>query len=109
MTAPYVVAPAALDDIDEAAVFIAERNPSAGHRLVDDLYDAFGMIAENPHLGHTRTDLTPLPVYFWTTFKRRYAIVYRKTTPLQIVRVLAWKRDVAAELDEESDGPPTVP
>lgn len=73
---------------------------------MDEIYDAFDMLARNPHLGHQRSDLTPLPVFFWTAFKS-YAVIYRKTDPLQIVRVLAWKQDVPTLLSDESGFAPS--
>lgn len=60
-------------------------------------YDAFAQLAEAPGIGHSRSDLTSLPVFFWTV-RDRYAVVYRKSQPLEIVRVLSWKRDVEALL-----------
>jgi plasmid stabilization system protein ParE len=101
VTARYDVSPVALDDIDAAAAFIAEKNVPAAERFVDEIYDTFEVLARNPHLGHRRSDLTPLPVFFWTALKR-YAVIYRKTDPLQIVRVLAWKQDVPTLLSDES-------
>ena len=100
MSAGYIVAPIALDDIDSAAGFIATRHPAAARYFVDELYEAFEWLGANPHRGHARPDLTRLPVFFWTVFRRRYAIVYRKGEPLQIVRVLAWRRNVVALLRE---------
>lgn len=101
MSARYDVSPVALDDIDAAAAFIAEKNVAAAERFVDQIYDAFEMLSRNPHLGHRRSDLTPLPVFFWTAL-RSYAVIYRKTDPLQIVRVLAWKQDVPTLLSDGS-------
>jgi plasmid stabilization system protein ParE len=83
--------------IDGAIAFLASKSIPAAERLLDELYDAFELLAQRPHLGHTRADLTAHPVFFWTAVGR-YAVVYRKTKPLQIVRVLDWRRDVAAVL-----------
>jgi plasmid stabilization system protein ParE len=100
VSAPYDVSPVALDDIDAAAAFIAEKSVPAAERFVDEVYDSFEKLARNPHLGHPRSDLTPLPVFFWTAFKG-YAVIYRKTEPLQIVRVLAWRQDLPTLLSDE--------
>jgi plasmid stabilization system protein ParE len=97
----YDVSPVALDDLDAAAAFIAEKSARAAERFLDEIYDSFEALAANPHLGHRGTDLTSLPVFFWTAFKG-YAVIYRKTEPLQVVRVLAWKQDVSALLSGES-------
>ena len=64
MSARYDVSPVALDDIEAAAAFIAEKNIPAAERFVDEIYDAFEMLARSLHLGHRRSDLTPLPVFF---------------------------------------------
>jgi antitoxin ParD1/3/4/toxin ParE1/3/4 len=101
VSARYEVSPIALDDIDAAATFISDKSIQAAERFVDAIYDAFDMLARNPQLGHRRSDLTSLPVFFWTAFKG-YAVIYRKTDPLQIVRVLAWKQDVPTLLSDES-------
>jgi plasmid stabilization system protein ParE len=101
VAARYDVSPVALDDIDAAAAFLADKSIHVAERFVDEIYDAFEKLARNPHLGHRRSDLTPLPVFFWTVLKG-YAVIYRKTDPLQIVRVLAWKQDVPTLLSDES-------
>jgi antitoxin ParD1/3/4/toxin ParE1/3/4 len=97
----YEVSPVALDDIDAAAAFISENSIPVAERFVDEIFDAFDMLARNPHLGHRRRDLTSRPVFFWTAFKN-YAVIYRKTDPLQSVRVLAWKQDLPTLLSGES-------
>jgi len=51
-----------------------------------------GKIAQNPHIGHRRQDLTDKPVLFWS--EGRYLIINNPArTPVEIVRVLhgAWK------------------
>ena len=101
MSRRYEVSPVALDDLDATAAFIAEKSTRAAERFLDEIYDAFEMLAANPPLGHRRTDLTSLPVFFWT-HSRGYAVIYRKAEPLQIVRVLAWKQDVATLLSNQS-------
>lgn len=105
----YVVSPVALDDIDEAAAWIEEHEgDAAADGLIDDFYAAFARLAELPGLGHRRPDITALPVHFWTV-RDRYAVVYRKATPLQIVRVLSWKRDVETMLQDQASPPPPGP
>ena len=48
-------------------------------------------VADNPGMGHRRQDLTDYDVFFWTALKR-YAVIYRKTVPIAIVRVISWRR-----------------
>jgi plasmid stabilization system protein ParE len=96
----YILAPAALADIDEIADFLAAVDPEAALKAVDAIYDGCELLAGRPHLGHARPDLTRHDVFFWG-IARRYAIVYRKAQPLQIVRVLAWRRDIERVLKDE--------
>jgi plasmid stabilization system protein ParE len=90
----YVVAPAAEADIDEIALYIATDNRAAADRFIDEVHATFRLLAENPHIGHVRTDLTDRPVRFWTV-KRHYMIIYRDRSPIEIVRVLSGYRDIA--------------
>ena len=78
-----------LGDIEGTAVVITARGVAAAERFVGRVYDAFDLLAGSPNLGHRRTDLTPLPV------------VFRKAEPPQIVRVVAWRRDVGRLLKGE--------
>jgi antitoxin ParD1/3/4/toxin ParE1/3/4 len=51
------------------------------------------MLADNPEVGHLRTDLAPEPLRFWTIYS--YMIIYRpETSPLQIIRILHGARDI---------------
>ena len=93
----YVVAPAAKADIDEIALYIAAADRAAAERFIDEIYDAFDLLALQPGLGHYRRDLTDRPVRFWTVM-RRYMIVYRDRSPIEIVRVLSGYRDIATLL-----------
>jgi len=106
VNADYVLAPAAQDDIDAEASYIADLlgEPAAGD-FIDRMHDALGRLAANPGLGHRRSDLTALPVHFWTVLGR-YAVVYRKRQPLEVVRVLGWKQDVPAILRRDDDAVP---
>jgi plasmid stabilization system protein ParE len=93
----YVVAPAAKADIDEIALYVAAADRAAAERFIEDIYDAFDLLALQPGLGHHRRDLTDQPVRFWTVM-RRYMIVYRDRSPVEIVRVLSGYRDIATLL-----------
>ena len=89
---PYSVAPLALDDLDGIHVYVEGiEDGDAADRAIDGLYDAFKKIADNPGMGHRRQDLTDYDVFFWTALKR-YAVIYRKTVPIAIVRVIPWRR-----------------
>lgn len=90
MSVGYVLAPAALADIDEIAEFLAMIDTELALQAVDMIHDGCAFLASRPNSGHARPDLTRHEVFFWSV-ATRYAIVYRKTQPLQIVRVLAWR------------------
>lgn len=64
-------------------------------------------LARHPLIGHKRSDITPLPVRFWTLPKYpNYAIVYRpETEPLQVVAILHGKRDLEEILEHRLPQP----
>lgn len=97
----YVLAPVALADIDEIAARIAEDNPDAARRFIDDIHDKFAFLARHPHAGHARPDLTDRPVFFWPV-RKTYAVIYRKTEPLQIIHVRRWRQDLLTLLADEA-------
>lgn len=96
MKSAYILSPAAVDDIDLAARSIIEflGDIAAAERFIDNIYDALDCLAKNPNLGHRREDLTALPVFFWNVLDR-YAVIYRKRQPLEVVRILPWKMEIA--------------
>ena len=96
----YVLTPLAKADIFDIWVYIAESSEDAADRVEQAIFDACAFIAESPLRGHTRPDLTPRSLRFWTlTRYPNYAIVYRPdTVPLQIVAVLHGKRNIECVL-----------
>ena len=89
----FVLTPAAEGDLLEIIEYLEGDSPDAVLRVVDALDEAMQRLAENPAIGHTRSDLTRADVRFWRVFK--YLVIYRPgTQPLQIVRVLHGRRDV---------------
>lgn len=93
MISKYYLSPAAEQDIEEVITYLAQENPAAAHAFLDSLYDAMENLADNPHLGHLREDLTDRPVKF-LLFKWHYFIIYKPISPLEIVRVLSGYRDL---------------
>jgi antitoxin ParD1/3/4/toxin ParE1/3/4 len=74
------------------------QSPYAAKTVLRELRTAFRALVKNPHLGHSRTDLTSKPYLFWPV--RSYLIVYRpETKPLEVVAVLHAKRDLPPHLD----------
>jgi plasmid stabilization system protein ParE len=94
----YVLSEQAVQDILEIVDYIEPQNTDAAERFEKDLHAALGVLVAFPGVGRQRSDLTDLPVRFWPLHKR-YLIVYRPTTPLEIIRVLSGYRDIAALLD----------
>jgi plasmid stabilization system protein ParE len=93
----YFLSSVAEQDIDEIVSYIIHENPNAALRLLDALYEAMDILAENPMLGHKREDLTDKPVRFWP-FKWHYLIIYSDWAPIEIVRVLSGYRDISSLL-----------
>jgi len=93
----YVLADAAELDLDAIWEYIAEDNIDAADRWIAKLFDAFEALARTPGMGHTRQDLTSLPVLFWPVGS--YLIVYRvQQERVEIVAVTQGARDVPAFL-----------
>jgi plasmid stabilization system protein ParE len=90
----YFLSPIAEQDIDEIISFLAQENPKAAMKLLDALYEAMNMLAENPMVGHKREDMTNKLVRFWP-FKWHYLIIYNDCSPIEIVRVLSGYRDIS--------------
>ena len=89
----YIVLPLADEDIFEVWRYLYERaGVEVANRVESEFYAAFDVLAQNPRIGHKRSDLTSYPVLFFTVYS--YMIVYRPHTPLEIARVLHGKRDL---------------
>ena len=72
---PYILAPEALQDLQELWDYIATENLDAADRIIDTLFAAFERLAAMPGLGHRREDLTDRPLRFWTV--DAYLVIYR--------------------------------
>jgi plasmid stabilization system protein ParE len=55
-------------------------------RLSEQLDAAMTRLTRTPGLGHRRDDLITLDVWFYRV--HHYLVIYRRTRPLQIVRVV---------------------
>jgi plasmid stabilization system protein ParE len=87
----FALHPEASDDLDELVDFIAAHNVNAAHRVVDEIFEAFDRLAQFPHAGHPRPDLTSRPLRFFRV--RDYLIAYApEERPLWIVAVLHGRR-----------------
>jgi toxin ParE1/3/4 len=92
----YILSPETRSDLRDIRDYLAREGGSRVARYVlQEITAAFHLLADHPEAGHSRRDLTPLPVKFWPVFS--YVIVYDPgTRPLAIVRVLHGGRNVAA-------------
>ncbi len=89
----FKLSPEAACDIREIWSYIAADSVEAARKVRLALFDACRRLAENPHIGHTRKDLTEQPVLFWPVGS--YLIIYDpQTKPLSVVRVVHGARDV---------------
>jgi plasmid stabilization system protein ParE len=93
MTSKGILSLAAEQDIDEIITYLAQESPVVARTFLDSLFAAMDNLAKFPELGHLREDLTDKPVKFWT-FKWHYLIIYKATSPIEIVRVLSGFRDI---------------
>ena len=83
-------------DLDEIADYIADHNPSAAIREIEELFERFALLATQPPMGQLRDDLPRSPRCFCSG---NYLILYRPTRDgIEIARVVHSARDVAAIL-----------
>ncbi len=95
----FSLTPEARDDLVNIQDYIAQDNPQAAARVINEMFEHFGRLADHPEIGHVREDLTPRRVRFWSIYS--YLIVYDPITqPVSIVRVLSGYRNIAAILEK---------
>ncbi|HXE53853.1 MAG TPA: type II toxin-antitoxin system RelE/ParE family toxin [Tepidisphaeraceae bacterium] len=91
--AKYVITDSAKADIRAIIGYVRERSPLASKRVRSRLYSDIRRLAEFPHIGHVREDVTLQSLRFWCVYS--YLIVYRpERKPIEIVRVLHGARDL---------------
>jgi antitoxin ParD1/3/4 len=96
MSAPFQLTQQATEDLDRIWSFIAADSEEAADRVESEMVRTCQQLARSPLIGHKRTDITTLPVRFWTPPRYpNYVIVYRpETRPLQIVAILHGRQDL---------------
>jgi len=94
MTSRYILAPEAAQDLVDIWAYVkAQAGESTADRIEAVIRSRLVLLADNPNLGHWRSDLTHEHVKFFLVFS--YLIVYRpETKPLQVVSILHGRRDV---------------
>ena len=92
MTGRYVLHPDAFRDLEEIWEYIAQDNPDAADRVIDEVFSALDALASTPHMGHRRPDLASRALRFWPV--RTYLIAYApEEQPLWVVAVLHGRRN----------------
>jgi antitoxin ParD1/3/4 len=87
----YALHPEAFNDLSDIWEFIAKDNLDAADRVGEEIYDAIRFLADHPHTGHRRTDITRQPLRFQRVYN--YLIAYiAEQTPLLILAVIHGKR-----------------
>jgi len=70
----YILHSEVYSDLEEIDSYIGQFSPAAADRLLDELFEAFDMIARFPHHGHSRPDVAPGKLRFKVV--RGYLIAY---------------------------------
>jgi plasmid stabilization system protein ParE len=98
----YRLTESTLTDLDEILSYLLdEAGTNVALRLRTELFAKFERLAQHPGLGHTRSDLTSLPLCFFAVDP--YLIIYnRDTSPIIIHAVLHGARDVRRTLGSRS-------
>ncbi len=98
----YVLGKFVESDLDCIWEYIAQDNIEAADRWIAKLFDSFQTIANTPGMGHTREDLTGLPVCFWPL--GAYLILYRQTEKVEIIAVTQGARDIPLFIRQRDEG-----
>ena len=78
------------EDLIDIWLYIAQDNPGAANRLLDEIEDKCSLLAANPQLGPARPDIAEDCRYFPVG---RYLILYRIIPDgIQVVRVVRGSR-----------------
>jgi plasmid stabilization system protein ParE len=97
----YVLGVGARDDLLAIWEYIARDSLDAADSLIASLFDAFALIAQNPGIGHSRRDLTDLPILFWPV--GAYLVLYRKPKAcVEVIAVVHGMRDIPVFLRQRA-------
>lgn len=90
----------AVEDIDEHAAYIAERNTRAAYRFLDKVEETFGVLRRHPRIGSRRFDRIVTGLRGWPVSGfESYVVLYFVTrSAVQIVRIVHASRDLEALL-----------
>ncbi len=81
-------------DLLEIWAYIAEDNPNAADKLLDNIDEACALLGANPKLGQARPDIATGMRYLPL---KNYLILYQEQpTGIEVVRVIHGSRDLHA-------------
>jgi plasmid stabilization system protein ParE len=90
-----ILTQAAEEDLFQIWTYLlAEAGTSVANRVEKRIIEHCYRVGRSPGIGHRRSDLTQENVFFWRVHPYEYVVVYRKTSPVEIVRILHAKRDL---------------
>ncbi len=91
MSSGYAFHPEALADLDDIRGYIADQDPNAADRLMEEIAETIRGLLHFPHQGHRRPDLSSHPLRF--TLVREYLIAYAPDEkPLLVIAVMHGRR-----------------
>jgi plasmid stabilization system protein ParE len=89
----FVVTPDARADLFAIWEHIANDSIDAADKVIGQIEESFGRLAEMPGMGHFREDLLDQHFRFWSVYG--YVIGYRwDVGPIQIIAVVHGARDL---------------
>jgi toxin ParE1/3/4 len=96
----YIIAPAAISDLDDITDYFAEHNIDAGERLLDEFRKKCRYLIQFPSMGRSyseiRSYLRGLPM-------QNYIIFYRViNNDIEIMRVIKGDRDLEAIFEADA-------
>lgn len=95
--------PLAKQDLLQIVRYLAlEAGQHRAEKVRKQILTAIRRLTVMPDMGHSREDLTPRPLRFWSV--HTYLIVYRADTdPIRVVRVLDGRQDVEGLLGDRDE------
>ena len=105
MSRAFRVRPLATADIDHAAAFLFDENPTAAVSFLDAVEAAFGLLVEQPGSGSPRyAHLLPgVTLRMWLVRGFPHLIFYLdRSDATEVIRVLHGARDLPAILLDET-------
>jgi plasmid stabilization system protein ParE len=81
VTASFQLTTQAIQDLDGIWWFIKQESTEAANRVESEIIATCRKLAGSPLIGHTRRDMTPLAVRFWTLPKYPNYVIVPLTKP----------------------------